>query len=66
MQDEGDADEITRPIIPTSEKAIGAIDLGLISGAAVIIAGLLVVRWVKLRVAAKLLEETAPAGDAAG
>jgi hypothetical protein len=43
-----------QPIIPNSEKAIGAIDLGLITGATAIMIGMLVVRWAKLRAAAKL------------
>jgi hypothetical protein len=57
MPEEPEATDDPRPIIPASEKAIGAIDLGLITGAAAIVAGLLVVRWVKLRTAAKLTGE---------
>jgi hypothetical protein len=66
MPEEPEVVEDPHPIIPTSEKAVGAIDLGLITGAAVIIVGLLMIRWVKVRAAAKLVGSAAPNGDAPG
>jgi hypothetical protein len=64
MPEEPESAGEPHPIIPTSEKAIGAIDLGLITGAAVIVAGLLVARWVKVRTASRLIGKTTRDGEA--
>ena len=66
MPEEPEVADDPHPIIPTSEKAVGAVDLGLITGAAAIIAGLLVVRWVKLRTAARLVGKADRIADPAG
>jgi hypothetical protein len=66
MPEEPEAIGDPHPIIPTSEKAVGAIDLGIITGAAAIVAGLLMIRWIKVRAAAKLMEQAAPNGAATG
>jgi hypothetical protein len=65
MPEEPEAAGDPHPIIPTSEKVVGAIDLGLITGAAAIVAGLLIIRWIKVRAAAKLMEH-APNGATTG
>jgi hypothetical protein len=66
MQEESEAAPDPHPIIPTSEKAVGAIDVGLITGAAAIFACLLVVRWAKLRTATRLIGKAAQDDDTAG
>ena len=66
MPEEPEVADQPDPIIPTSEKAVGAVDLGLITGAAAIVAGLLVVRWVKLRIAARLVGKADRIADPAG